>query len=90
MAANKDGFIKLNPKSLKIAVAEWEELHQPSKIQDEEWVDLIFRGIHELDSQTLNSFNCIRLSLSSNLIMKLPEFNLKNLQILSLSRNRLK
>ena len=83
-------FVKLPPKSLKAAVAEWEDKNQPKKIAEEDWVDLVFKGINEIDSQTINSFQCIKLSISSNLIARLPELSLKNLQILSLSRNRLK
>jgi Leucine-rich repeat (LRR) protein len=88
--ASKD-FNPLPKKVLKVIAAEWEEQNKPKKLSEEKWVDLIFRGIHELDTQTLNSFQeCTKLSLSSNLIVKLPEFNLKNLEILSLSRNKIK
>ena len=90
MAAANKTYEKLPPKTLKAVVAEWEEKYQPKKLAEEEWADLVFKGIHELDSQTLNSFQCIKLSLSSNLIPRLPELSLKNLQILSLSRNRIK
>ncbi len=44
-------------------------------------------GIHKSDLQTLNSFNCIRLLLSSNLIIKLLEFNLQNISRLAFSGN---
>jgi Leucine-rich repeat (LRR) protein len=88
--ASKD-FVPLPKKVLKVIAAEWEELNKPKRLNEEKWVDLIFKGIHELDTQTLNSFQeCTKLSLSSNLIVKLPEFNLKNLEILSLSRNKIK
>ncbi len=74
---------------LKIA-QQWEEKNQ-KKLAEESWVDLIFSCISDLDTQTLNSFAaCTKLSLSSNFIVKIPDIHLKNLEILSLGRNKIK
>ena len=44
------------------------------KLSDTEWFDLIFRGINDLDSNSLNYIkNCKKLSLSSNFIKMLKE-----------------
>lgn len=83
-------FIPQPKKSLQKAAAEWEE-QNGKKLSDEEWVDLIFRNISDLDTATINSFkNCTKLSLSSNMIQRIPDIHLENLQILSLGRNRIK
>ena len=72
-------------------VADEEEKNTGKKLAEEEVVDLIFRGIGELDN-TINNFkNCVKLSLSSNIIQRLPpEINLDRLEILSLGRNKIK
>lgn len=89
MAEKKD-FISLPRRSLQKAVAEWEETNQ-KKLCDEEWVDLIYRNIADLDNSTINYFRaCKKLSLSSNFIQKIPDIHLENLEILSLGRNRIK
>ena len=41
-------------KSLQEAIADWEKDNEGKKLCDEEWVDLIFRGISDLDSNSLN------------------------------------
>jgi Leucine-rich repeat (LRR) protein len=89
MTEKKD-FITVPRKSLQKAVAEWEEQNQ-RKLCDEEWVDLIYRNIADLDNTTINYFKlCRKLSLSSNFIQKIPDLHLENLEILSLGRNRIK
>ena len=42
-------------KSLQEAIADWEKEHEGEKLSDAEWVDLIFRGISDLDSNSLNN-----------------------------------
>ena len=67
------------------------ETETGKKFSEETHVDLIFRSIQDLDTQTLNSFAaCTKLSLSSNFIVKIPDIHLKNLEILSLGRNKIK
>jgi Leucine-rich repeat (LRR) protein len=68
-----------------------EEQITGKKYAEEEHVELIFKGIEGVDSATINSFkNCSKLSLSSNLIAKVPEIQLDRLKILSIGRNRIK
>ena len=63
-------------KSLQGAIADWEKEHEGEKLSDAEWVDLIFRGINELDSNSLAYIkNCKKLSLSSNFITKIPDLH---------------
>jgi len=81
-----------NPQKRPIqkAVAEWEAANN-KKLSEETHVSLIFNGIMDVDSATLNSFTaCVKLSLSSNFISKMQDIHLKNLKILSLGRNKLK
>ena len=81
-----------NPQKRPIqkAVTEWEEKNN-KKLSEEEHVSLIFNGILDVDSATLNSFTaCVKLSLSSNFISKIQDIHLKNLKILSLGRNKIK
>ncbi len=78
------------PISKAIAIWEAEEKNQGKKLADEEVVDLIFRAIDTLDTSINTLVNCRKLSLSSNLIFKLPEFQLPKLEILSLGRNKIK
>ena len=67
------------------------EKEDGKKYSEETVIDLIFSSISDLDTQTLNSFAlCEKLSLSSNFIVKIPDIHLKNLQILSLGRNKIK
>ena len=78
-------------RPIQKAVAEWEALNNNKKISEETHVNLIFNGILDVDSATLNSFTaCVKLSLSSNFISKIQDIHLKNLKILSLGRNKLK
>ena len=78
-------------KSLQEAIADWEKEHEGQKLSDAEWVDLIFRGISDLDSNSLNYIkNCKKLSLSSNFITKIPDLHFDNLEILSLGRNKIR
>lgn len=77
-------------RPIQKAVAEWEALNN-KKLSEEPHVSLIFNGIMDVDSATLNSFTaCVKLSLSSNFISKMQDIHLKNLKILSLGRNKLK
>lgn len=86
--ANKN-FIPLPRKSLAKVIAEEES--NGRKLAEEEWVDLIFRGIQDIDNASINYFKaCTKLSLSSNLIQRIPEIQLDNLKILSLGRNKIK
>ncbi len=88
MADNK--FNSLPKKTLQKVVAEEEALTE-KKLSEEENVDLIFRFIESVDSATINSFKaCKKLSLSSNVIIKIPEIQLDRLEILSLGRNRIR
>ena len=80
----------LPKQNLSKAILTWENDHPGQKLSDEEWVDLIFRGIDTLDPSINTLTNCVRLSLSSNLINKIPELNLPRLEILSLGRNKIK
>ena len=78
-------------KSLQEAIADWEKEHEGQKLSDAEWVDLIFRGISDLDSNSLNYIKgCKKLSLSSNFITKIPDLHFDNLEILSLGRNKIR
>ncbi len=62
-----------------------------SENNDEEWVDLIFRGISDLDSNVFNYIKyCKKLSSSSNFITKIPDLHLDNIEILSLGRNKIR
>lgn len=74
------------------AISLWEadEKNQGKKLADESEVDLIFRCIDNLDNGINTLINCRKLSLSSNLIIKIPDLNLPKLEILSLGRNRIK
>ena len=76
---------------MELAVSDWEKEHEGEKLSDAEWVDLIFRGISDLDSNSLNYIkNCKKLSLSSNFITKIPDMHFDNLEILSLGRNKIR
>lgn len=78
-------------KSLQEAISDWEKDHEGKRLSDEEWVDLIFRGISELDNNSLNYIKgCKKLSLSSNFITRIPDLHFDNLKILSLGRNKIK
>lgn len=89
---DKKDFIPMaRKKSLQEAIAEWEKENTPRTLNSEEWVDLIFKGIQELDSPSLNYIkNCTKLSLSSNFIIRIPDLHFDNLKILSLGRNKIK
>ena len=77
-------------KTLMKIVQDWEEAKE-LKIADEEFVELIYKNIGDLDAQTMNSFtNCTKLSLSSNFILKIPDIHLHHLVTLSLGRNKIK
>lgn len=78
-------------KSLQEAIADYEKENEGVKLSEAEWVDLIFRGIADLDSNSLNYIKgCRKLSLSSNFISKIPDLHFDNLEILSLGRNKIK
>lgn len=74
------------------AIANWEaeEKNAGKKLADEEEVDLVFKVIDNLDTGINTLINCKKLSLSSNLITKIPDLNLPRLEILSLGRNKIK
>ena len=77
-------------RPIQKAVTEWEATNN-KKLSEETHVNLIFNGILDVDSATLNSFtSCVKLSLSSNFISKIQDIHLKNIKILSLGRNKLK
>ncbi len=78
-------------QSLQSAINEWEKEHEGKKLSEEETVDLIFRGINEMEATALSYIkNCKKLSLSSNCIVRIPDFHLDNIEILSLGRNQIK
>ncbi|MCQ2819005.1 MAG: hypothetical protein MJ252_17210 [archaeon] len=86
-------FKSQGKRSLKDAITEWEAdpKNEGKKLSDEEWVDLIFRGIGDLDEGSLEYIsNCKKLSLSSNLIVKVPNFRFSRLEIVSLGRNMIR
>lgn len=84
-----DKYFKSEPKPNLTKVLKDEEA-LGKNFAEEEVIDLIFRGIGELDS-SINTFkNCRKLSLSSNFINRIPEIQLDKLEILSLGRNRIK
>lgn len=84
-------FKSQGKKSLKDAIKDWEAENEGKKLSDEEWVDLIWRGIGDLDESSLDYIsNCKKLSLSSNLIVKVPNLRFSRLEIVSLGRNMIK
>lgn len=86
----KDILASFPRKSIIKVVQEWEE-QNGKKISEEVHVELIYRGIGDLDAQTINSFtNCKKLSLSSNIISKIPDIHLNNLDTLSLGKNKIR
>lgn len=74
------------------AIANWEaeEANEGKKLADEETVDFVFKAIDNLDTGINTLTNCKYLSLSSNLIVRIPELNLPRLERLSLGRNKIK
>ena len=89
MVDSNKNFIPLPRKALAKVITEEEA--NGRKLAEEEWVDLIFRGIQDIDNASINYFKaCTKLSLSSNLIQRIPEIQLDNLKILSLGRNKIK
>jgi Leucine-rich repeat (LRR) protein len=77
-------------RPIQKAMTEWETTNN-KKLSEEPHVNLIFNGISDIDSATLNSFTaCVKLSLSSNFISKMQDIHLKNIKILSLGRNKIK
>jgi len=81
--------------TLGLAVRQWTEAHPEKKIEDETHVKLTCTTppIDRIDN-TVNLFtNCIKLSLSTNMIDKIPLLPgncMCNLRILSLGRNQIK
>ena len=90
MAEKKD--IPIPKINISTAIAKWEadEKNQGKKLADQEEVDLIFKTIDNLDSVINTLTNCRFLSLSSNLIVRIPELSLPRLERLSLGRNKIK
>lgn len=79
----------MNPKkSLQKVIQEEEALGK--KWTEETTVDLIYRGIGDLDNSINSLKSCVKLSLSSNFIQRIPEIQLDKLEILSLGRNKIK
>ena len=76
------------------ALKNWEEAHPDQNASEAEEIKFIFQipPIEKLETNVLNTLtNCKKLSLSSNAIDKMvPLPNLRNLEILSLSRNQIK
>ena len=89
---DKDKVVPCTKINITKAIANWEadEKHEGSKLADQEDVDLIFRSIDNLDTSINTLTNCRFLSLSSNLIIRIPELNLPRLERLSLGRNKIK
>ena len=81
--------------SLGAAVKQWGEKNQGKRIEDEQIIKLICTTppIDRIDN-TVNLFaNCVQLSLSTNMIDKIPLLPgscLPNLRVLSLGRNQIK
>lgn len=79
--------------SIKDALKKWEAKHGESAIEAK-YIGLQFQNppIEKLDATISNLVNCVKLSLSSNMIDRINGFNLnmKNLRILSLGRNYIK
>jgi len=90
MADKKEIPIPKITISKAIQVWEADPKNEGKKLSDEEDVDLIFRAIENLDTSINTLVNCKKLSLSSNLINRIPELNLPKLVILSLGRNKIK
>lgn len=84
--------IPCNKINISKAISNWEadESHQGKKLSDQEEVDLVFKAIDNLDTGINTLTNCRFLSLSSNLIVRIPELNLPRLERLSLGRNKIK
>lgn len=84
--------IPVNKINISKAIANWEadEKNQGKKLADQEEVDLVFKAIDNLDTGINTLTNCKLLSLSSNLIVRIPELNLPKLERLSLGRNKIK
>lgn len=78
--------------TLSKAILNWESdpKNEGKKLADEDSVDLIFRAIENLDTSINTLLSCKNLSLSSNLIVRIPELNLPRLVRLSLGRNKIK
>ena len=89
---DKEKAVSCTKLNLTKAIAMWEadEKNEGKKISEQEDVDLIFRSIDNLDTSINTLTNCRLLSLSSNLIIRIPELNLPRLERLSLGRNRIK
>lgn len=79
--------------SIKEAIKKWEEKHGVPA-NEAKYIGLQFRNppIEKLDANISSLINCVKLSLSSNMIDRISGFNLnmKNLRILSLGRNYIK
>jgi dynein light chain 1 len=90
--ADKDKPVPCTKINITKAIANWEadDRNEGKKLADQEVVDLIFRSIDNLDTSINTLTNCRFLSLSSNLIIRIPELNLPRLERLSLGRNRIK
>lgn len=87
---DKQEPVSITKRNLSKVVHEWEETNG-KKISEEEWIDFTYKGIFEIETAIVNSFtNCRKLSLSSNTIVKITDIQLKNLEILSLGRNKIK
>lgn len=80
--------------SLSKAIQLWENQKENAekgiKLADQKEVRLIYNVIDIIDGSVNSLVNCEKLSLSSNLISKIPDINLQNLKILSLGRNKIK
>mmetsp|Transcript_3752 Transcript_3752/g.3186 ORF Transcript_3752/g.3186 Transcript_3752/m.3186 type:complete len:192 (+) Transcript_3752:34-609(+) len=79
--------------SCQKAIKQWEETHGESAAEAKVVkINFIVPPIDKMDPQVLNSLvACEKLSLSSNAIDKMVNLpNLRNLKVLSLSRNQIK
>jgi len=84
--------IPVNKINISKAISNWEseERNQGKRLSEVEEVDLVFKAIDNLDTGINTLTNCKHLSLSSNLIVRIPELNLPRLTRLSLGRNKIK
>ena len=79
--------------SIKEALTAWESQEENGKAAEAETIKLCAKlpPIEKMDASLSTLVNCKQLSLSTNAIEKITNLNgLKNLTILSLSRNNIK
>ena len=77
-------------KAIQLWENQEENLQSGTKLADQQKINLCYKGIDTIDGSINSLVNCEKLSLSSNLISKIPDINLQKLKILSLGRNKIK